>query len=569
MSVAQTAYERINDYGSVKIGLASPHDIRSWSFGEVKKPETINYRTYRPERDGLFCERIFGPEKDWECACGKYRGMKYKGMICDRCGVKVTHSRVRRKRMGHIELAAPIVHIWFFKSMPSRLGALLNMKTTALEKVVYFQDYVVTDPGETPLEMCQTMTEEEARQNQAKYGPGAFEIEMGAEAIKKLLMSLNLVELSVQLRKDLFETNSQQKRKDYIKRLKIVESLRDSDNRPEWMVLEVIPVIPPDLRPLVLLDSGNFATSDLNDLYRRIINRNNRLKKLVDLNAPEVIVRNEKRMLQQSVDALFDNNRCKRPVLGSSNRPLKSLTDMIKGKQGRFRENLLGKRVDYSARSVIVVGPELKLHQCGLPKKIALELFQPFIIRRLKDSGHADTIKSAKRMLERKDEDVWDILDEVIQNHPVLLNRAPTLHRIGIQAFEPILVEGNAIRVHPLVCGGFNADFDGDQMAVHLPLSIEAQVEATTLMLSTNNIFSPSDGAPIIRPSQDIVMGCYYLTLKKPERLGEGMIFSGVNEVHAAFQQKRLARHAIIKVRMPSDKRIKGDGADDFCWKAA
>ena len=364
-------------------------------------------------------------------------------MICDRCGVKVTHSRVRRKRMGHIELAAPIVHIWFFKSMPSRLGALLNMKTTALEKVVYFQDYVVTDPGDTPLEMCQTMTEEEARQNQAKYGPGAFEIEMGAEAIKKLLMSLNLVELSVKLRKDLFETASQQKRKDYIKRLKIVESLRDSDNRPEWMVLEVIPVIPPDLRPLVLLDSGNFATSDLNDLYRRIINRNNRLKKLVDLNAPEVIVRNEKRMLQQSVDALFDNNRCKRPVLGSSNRPLKSLTDMIKGKQGRFRENLLGKRVDYSARSVIVVGPELKLHQCGLPKKIALELFQPFIIRRLKDSGHADTIKSAKRMLERKDEDVWDILDEVIQNHPVLLNRAPTLHRMGIQAFEPILVEGN------------------------------------------------------------------------------------------------------------------------------
>ncbi|QDT24105.1 DNA-directed RNA polymerase subunit beta' [Gimesia chilikensis] len=564
MSVAQTAYERINDYGSVKIGLASPHDIRSWSFGEVKKPETINYRTYRPERDGLFCERIFGPEKDWECACGKYRGMKYKGMICDRCGVKVTHSRVRRKRMGHIELAAPIVHIWFFKSMPSRLGALLNMKTTALEKVIYFQDYVVTDPGDTPLEMCQTMTEEEARQNQAKYGPGSFEIEMGAEAIKKLLMSLNLVELSEQLRKDLFETNSQQKRKDYIKRLKIVESLRDSDNRPEWMVLEVIPVIPPDLRPLVLLDSGNFATSDLNDLYRRIINRNNRLKKLVDLNAPEVIVRNEKRMLQQSVDALFDNNRCKRPVLGSSNRPLKSLTDMIKGKQGRFRENLLGKRVDYSARSVIVVGPELKLHQCGLPKKIALELFQPFIIRRLKDSGHADTIKSAKRMLERKDEDVWDILDEVIQNHPVLLNRAPTLHRMGIQAFEPILVEGNAIRVHPLVCGGFNADFDGDQMAVHLPLSIEAQVEATTLMLSTNNIFSPSDGAPIIRPSQDIVMGCYYLTLKKTERVGEGMVFSNVGEVHAAFQQKKLDRHAIIKVRMPSYKRIKGEGADDF-----
>ena len=564
MSVGESAYDRVNDYGSVKIGLASPHDIRSWSFGEVKKPETINYRTYRPERDGLFCERIFGPEKDWECACGKYRGMKYKGMICDRCGVKVTHSRVRRKRMGHIELAAPIVHIWFFKSMPSRLGALLNMKTTSLEKVIYFQDYVVVDPGDTPLREAQLLTEEEARQAREKYGESSFEIDMGAEAVKKLLMRLNLVELSERLRKELFETSSQQKRKELTKRLKIAEALRDSENRPEWMVLDVIPVIPPDLRPLVLLDSGNFATSDLNDLYRRIINRNNRLKKLVDLNAPEVIVRNEKRMLQQSVDALFDNNRCKRPVLGSSNRPLKSLTDMIKGKQGRFRENLLGKRVDYSARSVIVVGPELHLHQCGLPKKIALELYQPFVIRRLKELGHADTIKSAKRMLERKDEDVWDILDEVITNHPVLLNRAPTLHRMGIQAFEPTLVEGNAIRIHPLVCKGFNADFDGDQMAVHLPLSIEAQVEATTLMLSTNNIFSPANGAPIISATQDIVMGCYYLTLKRNGRPGEGMVFASIEEVHLALAHEKVSRHTVVKVRLPNDRAVKGEGADTY-----
>ena len=475
MSNGEINYDRINDYGAVRISLASPADIRSWSFGEVKKPETINYRTYRPERDGLFCERIFGPEKDWECSCGKYRGMKYKGMICDRCGVKVTHSRVRRKRMGHIELAAPVVHIWFFKSMPSRLGALLNMKTTSLEKVIYFQEYVVTDPGETPLRRCQLLTEDDYASNRVKYGEDSFKADMGAEAIYKLLEGINLVEESKKLREELKKTSSDAKQKDYIKRLKVIEALRDSDNKPEWMVLSCVPVIPPDLRPLVLLESGNFATSDLNDLYRRIINRNNRLKKLVDLNAPEVIVRNEKRMLQQSVDALFDNNRCKRPVLGSSNRPLKSLTDMIKGKQGRFRENLLGKRVDYSARSVIVVGPELTLNQCGLPKKIALELFQPFVIRRLKELGHADTIKSAKRMLERKDEEVWDILDEVIKNHPVLLNRAPTLHRIGIQAFEPILVEGNAIKVHPLVCKGFNADFDGDQMAVHLPLSIEAR----------------------------------------------------------------------------------------------
>ena len=485
--------------------------------------------------------------------------MKYKGMICDRCGVKITHSRVRRKRMGHIELAAPVVHIWFFKAMPSRLGALLAMKTTSLEKVIYFQDYVVTNPGDTPLKMQQLLTEEEYRAARAQYPDGTWEADMGAEAVRKLLVSLDLVKLSQDLRTELIETNSKQKKKDLINRLKIVEAIRDSDNRPEWMVLDVIPVIPPDLRPLVLLDSGNFATSDLNDLYRRIINRNNRLKKLVDLNAPEVIIRNEKRMLQQSVDALFDNNRCKRPVLGSSNRPLKSLTDMIKGKQGRFRENLLGKRVDYSARSVIVVGPALRLHQCGLPKKIALELYQPFIIRRLKELGHADTIKSAKKMLERKDEEVWDILEEVIQNHPVLLNRAPTLHRMGIQGFEPVLVEGNAIKLHPLVCKGFNADFDGDQMAVHLPLSIEAQVEAHTLLMSTNNIFSPANGAPIISPSQDVVMGCYYMTASLQNCKGDGMRFSSVDEVQLAHSLGKVATHAAITVRLPKDRRVKGD----------
>ena len=555
-TVAESSYDRINDYSSVKISLARPHDIRSWSFGEVKKPETINYRTYRPEKDGLFCERIFGPEKDWECACGKYRGMKYKGMICDRCGVKVTHSRVRRKRMGHIELAAPVVHIWFFKAMPSRLGNLLAMKTSSLEKVIYFQDYVVVDPKDTELEPQQLLTEEEYRAAREQYGEGAFEADMGAEAVRKLLTALDLVELSERLRKELDETGSRQKAKDLTNRLKIVEAIRDSDNKPEWMVLDVIPVIPPDLRPLVLLDSGNFATSDLNDLYRRIINRNNRLRKLVDLNAPEVIIRNEKRMLQQSVDALFDNNRCKRPVLGSSNRPLKSLTDMIKGKQGRFRENLLGKRVDYSARSVIVVGPRLKMHQCGLPKKVALELFQPFIIRKLKELGHADTIKSAKKMLERKDEEVWDILEAVIRNHPVMLNRAPTLHRMGIQAFEPTLVEGNAINLHPLACKGFNADFDGDQMAVHLPLSIEAQVEAHTLMLATNNIFGPANGKPIMSPSQDIVMGCYFVSMMSPNRKGEGMTFASMDEAHLAYSLGVTHIHAKIKVRLPKGRRV-------------
>ncbi|MEY3161363.1 MAG: DNA-directed polymerase subunit beta, partial [Planctomycetota bacterium] len=534
--------------------------------------------------------------------CGKYKGTKYKGIICDRCGVKVTHSRVRRKRMGHINLAAPIVHIWFFKAMPSRLGTLLAMKVSDLEKIIYFQDYVVTFPGDTDLEPQQVLTEDEYREAVAKHGSafvamtgaeairellgqldlasvarelreeleatkskathgeGSFEAEMGAEAVRKLLLGLDLVRLSKELREELATTNSKQKKKDLVNRLKIVEAIRDSENKPEWMVLDVIPVIPPDLRPLVMLDSGNFATSDLNDLYRRIINRNNRLKKLMDLNAPEVIIRNEKRMLQQAVDALFDNGRCRRPVSGSSNRPLKSITDMIKGKQGRFRENLLGKRVDYSARSVIVVGPDLKLHQCGLPKVIALELFQPFIIRRLKELGHADTIKSAKKMLERKDEEVWDILDEVIQSHPVLLNRAPTLHRMGIQAFEPVLVEGNAIRIHPLVCAGYNADFDGDQMAVHLPLSFEAQIEASTLMLSINNIFSPAHGGPIIAPNQDIVLGCYFLSLARPNELGEGMVFSNREEVWMAYSMGKVHIHAKIKVLFPADVEVRNQG---------
>ncbi|MDR0870902.1 MAG: DNA-directed RNA polymerase subunit beta' [Planctomycetaceae bacterium] len=556
---SEFTYDRINDYAAVKISLAKPNDIRSWSYGEVKKPETINYRTFRPERDGLFCEKIFGPEKDWECNCGKYRGMKYKGMTCDRCGVKITHSKVRRKRMGHIDLAAPVVHIWFFKAASSRLATLLSMKASSLEKVIYFQDYVVIDPGNTGHKVYELLTEDEYRKAKENDTSGKFRADMGAEAIRQLLQQIDLVSLSDELRTELNETKSKQRKKDIINRLKLVESLRDSDNKPEWMVLDVIPVIPPDLRPLVHLESGTFATSDLNDLYRRIINRNTRLKKLVDLNAPEVIIRNEKRMLQQSVDALFDNGRTKRPVLGSSNRPLKSLTDMIKGKQGRFRENLLGKRVDYSARSVIVVGPHLRLHQCGLPKKIALELFQPFIIRRLKELGHADTIKSAKKMLERKDEEVWDILEEVIQNHPVLLNRAPTLHRMGIQAFEPILVEGNAIKLHPLVCRGFNADFDGDQMAVHLPLSLEAQVEAHTLMLSTNNIFSPANGSPIISPSQDVVMGCYYVTLDRPGQLREGMAFASVEELLMAYSYKKVGLHAKIKVRMPERRFLKND----------
>ena len=570
--MAETVYDRVNDYGSVRIQLASPNDIRSWSFGEVKKPETINYRTYRAEKDGLFCERIFGPERDWECSCGKYKGTKYKGIICDRCGVKVTHSRVRRKRMGHINLAAPIVHIWFFKALPSRLGAMLDMKTSDIEKIVYFQDYVVTEPGKTPLKRKQLLTEEEYRAAYEKYGED-FQAEMGAEAIKKLLGQLDLNTEQVKIRADIEKTNSKQKIKDLTKRLKMIEAIRGSENKSEWMVMDVIPVIPPDLRPLVLLESGNFATSDLNDLYRRIINRNNRLKKLVDLNAPEVIIRNEKRMLQQAVDALFDNGRCRRPVLGSSNRPLKSLTDMIKGKQGRFRENLLGKRVDYSARSVIVVGPELKLHQCGLPKKIALELYQPFIIRRLKEHGLADTIKSAKRMLERRDPEVWDILEECIYQHPVLLNRAPTLHRMGIQAFEPVLVEGNAIKIHPLVCKGFNADFDGDQMAVHLPLSIEAQAETHVLMLAPNNIFSPANGSPIITPSQDIVLGTFYITSDRDGDKGEYKIFNSVTEAIMAYELGQIRMHTRIFVRLSERTHVVPDdksnpvAIEEVSWK--
>ncbi len=561
--MAETIYDRVNDYGSVKITLASPNDIRSWSFGEVKKPETINYRTYRPERDGLFCERIFGPERDWECACGKYKGTKYKGIICDRCGVKVTHSRVRRKRMGHINLAAPIVHIWFFKAMPSRLGNLLHMKTSDIEKIIYYQDYVVTDPGTSTLKYKQLLTEEEYRDAKEKFGDG-FKADMGAESMRTLLVAFDLAEESGKIRDAITKTNSKQKIKDLTKRLKIIEAIRNSSNKAEWMIYDVIPVIPPDLRPLVLLESGNFATSDLNDLYRRIINRNNRLKKLVDLNAPEVIIRNEKRMLQQAVDSLFDNGRCRRPVLGSSNRPLKSLTDMIKGKQGRFRENLLGKRVDYSARSVIVVGPELKINQCGLPKKIALELYQPFIIRKLKEHGFADTIKSAKKMIERRDQEIWDILEEVIKGHPVMLNRAPTLHRMGIQAFEPVLIEGNAIKIHPLVCKGFNADFDGDQMAVHLPLSVEAQAEAHILMLSTHNIFSPASGSPIMGPSQDIVLGIYYLTVGHKGEAGDRekgkeLAFTDINEALMAHFRKIIGMHTLIKVRINRDHIVQGD----------
>ncbi len=553
--MVESVFERINDFGSVRISLASPEDIRSWSYGEVRKPETINYRTYRPERDGLFCERIFGPERDYECACGKHKGTKFKGIICERCGVKVAPSRVRRKRMGHINLAAPVVHIWFFKAMPSRLSTLLGTKTSDLEKVVYFQDYVVIDPGDTALTERQLLTEDEYRDAQRKYG-NAFRAGMGAEAVQELIAKIDLKALSVQLRDEIGTTGSKQKLTEYTKRLKTINSLLESENDPQNMILKVCPVIPPDLRPLVMLESGNFATSDLNDLYRRIINRNNRLRKLMDLNAPEVIIRNEKRMLQQAVDALLDNSRCRRPVVGSNNRALKSLTDMIKGKQGRFRENLLGKRVDYSARSVIVVGPWLKLNQCGLPKKIALELYQPFIIRKLKDRGYADTIKSAKRMLERREECVWDILEEVIYQHPVMLNRAPTLHRMGIQAFEPVLVEGNAIVLHPLVCKGFNADFDGDQMAVHLPLSIEAQVETHTLIMATNNIFSPANGSPNLTPSQDIVLGNYYITTMLEQAKGEGMIFRDMYEAISAYDRGVVSVQAKVKVRLPKGMRV-------------
>ena len=538
----------LKDFEAIRIGLASPEKIREWSRGEVKKPETINYRTLKPERDGLFCERIFGPTRDWECHCGKYKRLRYKGIVCDRCGVEVTRAKVRRERMGHIELAAPVSHIWYFKGIPSRMGLLLDMSPRALEKVLYFASYVVIDPGTTPLSKKQILSEREYRDSLEKFGNN-FRAGMGAEAIKELLQEIDLDALAKELRAEIEESTGQ-KRIRAIKRLEVVEAFRQSGNKPEWMILDVIPVIPPELRPMVQLDGGRFATSDLNDLYRRVINRNNRLKRLLDLGAPEIIVRNEKRMLQEAVDALIDNGRRGRPVTGPGNRPLKSLSDMLKGKQGRFRQNLLGKRVDYSGRSVIVVGPELKLWQCGLPKEMALELFKPFVMKRLVEKGLAHNIKSAKRMVERVRTEVWDVLEEVIKEHPVLLNRAPTLHRLGIQAFEPVLVEGRAIQLHPLVCTAYNADFDGDQMAVHVPLSAEAQAEARFLMLSANNLLKPQDGKPVVVPTQDMVLGSFYLTVEKENDKGEGRAFSSPEEAIMAYENGYVSLHARIKVKM-------------------
>ena len=538
----------LSNFDRIRIGLASPEQIRAWSHGEVKKPETINYRTLKPERDGLFCERIFGPTRDWECHCGKYKRVRYKGVICDRCGVEVTRSKVRRERLGHIELAAPVSHIWYFKGIPSRMGLLLDMSPRALEKVLYFVSYIVLDGGDTPLVKKQLLTEQEYREYREKYG-NAFKAGMGAEAIKQLLEEMDLDELAEELRREVQETSGQRRIR-AIRRLEVVEAFRKSGNRPEWMILDVLPVIPPELRPMVQLDGGRFATSDLNDLYRRVINRNNRLKRLLELGAPDIIVRNEKRMLQEAVDALIDNGRRGRPVTGPGNRPLKSLSDMLKGKQGRFRQNLLGKRVDYSGRSVIVVGPTLKLHQCGLPKKMALELFKPFVMKRLVQDGHAHNIKSAKRMVERARPEVWDVLEDVIKDHPVLLNRAPTLHRLGIQAFEPVLVEGRAIQIHPLVCTAYNADFDGDQMAVHVPLSAEAQAEARVLMLSTNNILNPKDGRPVDVPTQDMVIGIYYLTMEKPGVPGEGKVFASIDEAILAYNAGEVSLHARVQVRL-------------------
>lgn len=534
-------------FDSIKIGLASPEKIHEWSRGEVKKPETINYRTLKPEKDGLFCERIFGPQKDWECHCGKYKRIRYKGVVCDRCGVEVTKSKVRRERMGHIELAAPVSHIWYFKGIPSRMGLILSMSPRALEKVLYFASYIVLDAGATELQYKQLLTEKDYREAYDKYG-NAFKAGMGAEAVKQLLADIDLEKESAELKKQLVDTTGQ-KRIRIIKRLEVIESFRISNNRPEWMILDCIPVIPPDIRPMVQLDGGRFATSDLNDLYRRVINRNNRLKRLLDLGAPDIIVRNEKRMLQEAVDALIDNGRRGRPVTGPGNRPLKSLSDMLKGKQGRFRQNLLGKRVDYSGRSVIVVGPELKIYQCGLPKEMAIELFKPFVMKKLVEDGLAHNIKSAKRMVERLQNEVWDILEDVIKEHPVMLNRAPTLHRLGIQAFEPVLVEGRAIKLHPLVCTAYNADFDGDQMAVHVPLSVEAQAECRFLLLSPNNLLKPSDGAPVTVPSQDMILGMYYLTMEKDGEEGEGKIFKDENEAILAYNNKIITLHAKIKVR--------------------
>ncbi|APZ98606.1 DNA-directed RNA polymerase subunit beta' [Sphingopyxis sp. QXT-31] len=538
-------------FDMIKIGIASPERIRSWSFGEIKKPETINYRTFKPERDGLFCARIFGPIKDYECLCGKYKRMKYKGIVCEKCGVEVTVTKVRRERMGHIELAAPVAHIWFLKSLPSRIGLLLDMQLKQLERVLYFEAYIVLEPGLTPLEKFQLLTEDELLDAQDEYGEDAFSAGIGAEAIRVLLENLDLEQERTDLMEELATTKSELKPKKIIKRLKVVESFIESGNRPEWMILEVVPVIPPELRPLVPLDGGRFATSDLNDLYRRVINRNNRLKRLMELRAPDIIVRNEKRMLQEAVDALFDNGRRGRTITGANKRPLKSLSDMLKGKQGRFRQNLLGKRVDYSGRSVIVTGPELKLHQCGLPKKMALELFKPFIYARLDAKGLSMTLKQAKKWVEKERKEVWDILDEVIREHPVLLNRAPTLHRLGIQAFEPVLIEGKAIQLHPLVCAAFNADFDGDQMAVHVPLSLEAQLEARVLMMSTNNILSPANGKPIIVPSQDMVLGLYYLSLEREGEPGEGMLLADMAEVHQALFTGSVTLHTKVVSRVP------------------
>jgi len=541
--------DELEVFDKIRIGIASDEKIREWSKGEVTKPETINYRTLKPERDGLFCERIFGPTKDWECHCGKYKRVRYKGIVCDRCGVEVTKSKVRRERMGHIELAAPIAHIWYFKGIPSRIALMLDISPRNLEKVIYFASYVVIDKGTSGLEKCQILNEKEYHEAEEKYGKKSFKAKMGAEAIRELLEQIDLDKLEKQIRKELDKASEQKKAK-LIKRLDTVESFRMSGNRPEWMVMNVVPVIPPELRPMVQLDGGRFATSDLNDLYRRVINRNNRLKRLLELGAPEIIVRNEKRMLQESVDALIDNSRRQRPVTGAGNRPLKSLSDMLKGKQGRFRQNLLGKRVDYSGRSVIVVGPELKIYQCGLPKEMAIELFKPFVMRELVGRHIAHNIKNAKRMVERLSPEVWGILEEVIKDHPVMLNRAPTLHRLGIQAFEPVLVEGRAIKLHPLVCTAFNADFDGDQMAVHLPLSLEAQSEARYLMLSTNNLLKPQDGKPVTIPSQDMLLGCYYLTMEVPGQFGEGKYFKDPEEAVVAYENDAVGLHAKIKVRM-------------------
>ena len=541
-------YNELN-FESIKIGLASPDTIRAWSYGEVKKPETINYRTLKPERDGLFCERIFGPTKDWECHCGKYKRIRYKGKVCERCGVKITKSKVRRERMGHIELACPVSHIWYFKGTPSRIGLMLHMSPRDLDKVLYFAKYIVIDPGETPFEKYQIISDKEYDEMVEKYDEDAFVAKMGAEAIKDLLSEINVEELAAELREEL-QTAVGQKKTALLKRLEVVDAFRLSGNRPEWMILDVIPVIPPDIRPMVQLDGGRFATSDLNDLYRRVINRNNRLKKLLELGSPEIIIRNEKRMLQEAVDALIDNGRRGRPVTGPNNRPLKSLSDMLKGKQGRFRQNLLGKRVDYSGRSVIVVGPELKIYQCGLPKEMALELFKPFVMKRLVELGKATNIKNARKMVDRATPDVWDALEIVIKDHPVMLNRAPTLHRLGIQAFEPILVEGRAIKLHPLVCTAFNADFDGDQMAVHVPLSSEAQAEARFLMLAANNLLKPSDGKPVTVPTQDMVLGSYYLTTVRDNEPGAGHVFKDENEAVMAYEEGDLGLHAPVKIRM-------------------